>query len=257
MVQVGRIRPDPAQPRKNLDTQAQRNLVVSIQQVGILQPITVRYIQTDDIYQVIAGERRFQAAREIGLPEIPCWVKEPKAEDVLLHQIVENWQREDLHPFDLADALVFLRDSNGYSQKQLADLTGKAESEISRILSLLKLNPAAQRFAREDESGLLSRRHLLAVATMPEVKQVETVTRIQAGELTAVETEMLVRNERKKAMPARGAPAGTKVRFKTGNAVVLVTIRKRDVVPEDVIAALMEALDQAKAKAQVKSTDIS
>src|SRR5947209_4864465 len=117
LIELHRIRPDPAQPRKNLDTQAQRELTDSIRQIGILQSITVRYLEDQDIYQVITGERRFQAARSLELPSIPCWVQTPKNEDILLHQLVENWQRSDLHPFELADALACLRDANGYSQK--------------------------------------------------------------------------------------------------------------------------------------------
>jgi ParB family chromosome partitioning protein len=103
-IDISRIRPDPIQPRKKLETEAQRELVASVKRLGILQPITVQYIESENLYQIITGERRYHAAKEAGLPEIPCWIQTPKEEDVVLHQIVENWQRLDMHPYDLAVA---------------------------------------------------------------------------------------------------------------------------------------------------------
>ena len=166
MIALDRICPDPAQPRKNLDTKAQQELTAAVKRHGILQPITVRYIESDNIYQIITGERRYHAAREAGLMEIPCWVQTLKNEDVLLQQIVENWQRADLHPYDLADALARLRDANGYTQKDLARATGKSEGEISKLLAILELDPAVQKAARQDETGRITKRHLYAVAKL-------------------------------------------------------------------------------------------
>src|SRR5712671_3680114 len=80
LIELVRIRPDPSQPRKNLETQAQWELIASIERIGILQPITVRYLDTEDIYQIITGERRYQAAQSLGLSAIPCWVQTPKSE---------------------------------------------------------------------------------------------------------------------------------------------------------------------------------
>src|SRR5205085_10342630 len=138
---------------QHADPVAQRELTDSVRRLGILQPIAVRYDAGQDAYLVIAGERRYRAACDAGLAEVPCWVQSPDAKDVLLHQVVENWQRAELHPFDLADALAELRDANGYTQKQLAVLTGKPESEVSRLLSLLKLDPAVQVEARSESGG--------------------------------------------------------------------------------------------------------
>ncbi|HVG49197.1 MAG TPA: ParB/RepB/Spo0J family partition protein, partial [Rubellimicrobium sp.] len=102
------------------DAEALRDLVASITRLGVLQPIAVRYLESEDVDQVISGERRFQASREAGLAEIPCWVQTPKDEEILLRQIVENWQRSDLHPYELADSLARLRDANGYTQRVMA-----------------------------------------------------------------------------------------------------------------------------------------
>ena len=120
-----------------------------MRRLGILQPITVRYIETENIYRIITGERRYHAACEAGLAEIPCWVQSPKEEEVLLHQIVENWQRLDMHPYDLADALARLRDANGYSQQDLARETGKSEGEISKLLGDSRPRPGRPERSRE------------------------------------------------------------------------------------------------------------
>ena len=186
------IRPDPNQPRRSFDTDAQRELADSVKRLGILQPITVRYIEADAIYQIIAGERRYRAACEGGLEEIPCWVQTPKEDEVLLHQIVENWQRLDMHPYDLADALARLRDGNGYKQNDLAQNTGKSKGEISKLLSLLDLDPAVQKLAREDDTGRISRRHLYAVRTLPTEEQLNLIRKAKEEAISAADMEQLV-----------------------------------------------------------------
>lgn len=217
----------------------------SIKRLGILQPVTVRYIDGEDIYQVITGERRYQAAREAGLRDIPCWVQNPKEQEILLHQIVENWQRLDMHPYDLADALARLRDTNGYSQRDLARETGKSEGEISKIFALLEFDPTVQKLAREDESGRISRRHLYAVRALPKDEQVALLQRTKQEAITATDVEELAakRAEAITGRKRRGAPISHH-RFHTTRALVTVTFRKREVSPEDVRAALEEAVLQ-------------
>jgi ParB family chromosome partitioning protein len=242
LIELRRIQPDPTQPRKNLDTDAQRELVNSIRQIGILQPITVHYLENQDIYQVITGERRFQAARSLELPSIPCWVQTPKNEDILLHQLVENWQRSDLHPYELADALVCLRDANDYSQKQLAELTGKPESEISRLLSLLKLDAGVQKHTREASPGTFTKRHLTAVSQLPAAQQQQVVKSIEEQHLTAIDTEKLVKEakQRHQGTKTRGAPFGQRMRYKTTDAWVTLSFRRRNVTVDDILASLEE-----------------
>ena len=146
-IEIGRIHPDPTQPRRQLDSQAQQELTLSIKQFGIMQPIAVRYIESQKIYQIISGERRYQAALRAKLTEIPCWVQTPREEEILVRQIVENWQRSDLSPFELADALASIRDANKLTQDALAKLTGKPKGEISKLLALLSLVPEVQKRA--------------------------------------------------------------------------------------------------------------
>ena len=194
-IRIDRIRPDPTQPRRQFDATAHHELAASIKKLGVLQPITVRYVEADDIYQIITGERRYRAAQAIGLSEIPCWVKMPKSEEVLVHQIVENWHRKELHPFEIADALAQLRDANDYSQRQLATETGKPEAEISKFLKLLELSPAVQKEAREDATGVMSFRHLYNIARLKPAEQATVAATVREQGLSAVDTERLVKDE--------------------------------------------------------------
>lgn len=250
-IELTRIRPDPTQPRRNLETQAQRELTDSIQRLGVLQPISVRYIDGENIYQIISGERRFQAATAAGLQEIPAWVQSPKSQDILLHQIVENWQRQDLEPLELAEALAVLRDSNDYSQKDLAALTGKPESEISRLLSLLKLDADVQQTVRSDPAHAFTKRHLTAVAQLPAMEQRQVAEQVRDRHMTAVDTEQLVRETRRRAAggKVRGAPFGQRMRYLTDKATVVLTFRRRNVTTEEILAALDEVRIQVSAKA--------
>jgi ParB family chromosome partitioning protein len=236
------IRPDPNQPRRRFDTEAQKELNDSVRRLGILQPITVRFMEAEGLYRVITGERRYHAACEAGLNEIPCWVQQPKENEVLLHQIVENWQRLDMHPYDLADALARLRDANGYTQKDLARETGKSEGEISKLFSLLDLDPAVQKAARQDDSGRFTRRHLYALRTLPGAEQRSLMQKVQRETVTAEQMEELAaeRVQSLRGHKRRGAPVSHH-RFSTSQALVSITFRKKDVTTKDILAALDEA----------------
>ncbi len=247
-INIDIIQPDPKQPRKAFDAAALQELTDSIRTHGILQPITVRHLPEQHMYQIITGERRYRAARDAGLTEMPCWEQAPADRDILVRQIVENWQRADLHPFDLADTLVRLRDQENYSPKQLAELTGKPESDISKILSLLKLNPAIQAQCRQDMTGGVSRRHLEALAKLPEQRQIEIHAQVTTGNLTAKDTERLVQRklEEQRGELTRGAPIGTKRKFVTPKATVVISFRRKSVGIEDVLEALDDAKRQAR-----------
>src|SRR5207244_3698333 len=119
--------------------------------------------------------------------------------------------------------------------KRIADLTGKPESEISRLLSLLKLNPATQKQAREDKTGTYTRRHLIAIAQLPAEDQQEIMIAVKQNNLTAIDTEKLVQDSamgnRKPKRP--GAPIGKRLRFTTSKATVTIAFRKKDASADD------------------------
>jgi len=198
--------------------------------------VSVRYVEAGDRYRIIAGECRYRAAREAGLIEIPCWVRTPRDSEILLQQIVENWQRSDLNPFELAESLAILRDSNGYSQQQLAQTTGKSKGEISKLLSILELSPEVQDVARSDTTGRLTKRHLYALRSFPETRQLRLVASIQAGRHTAESLEKL-------ADPGRSSTQHNNLQyrtFRTKTADVRMTFRTTDVTPELILEALRE-----------------
>lgn len=212
-----------------------------------MQPIKVRYIEADGMYQIVFGECRYSAAKQLGLTELPCWIDAPPEQDVLLHQIAENWHRSDLHPFDIADALARLREANGYTQQQLAEVTGKPEGEISKLLALLKLHPDVQAAARSDQSGTLTRRHLYHVSRLGPDQQREFIDLIRKHELTADDTERLIKQTKAKtASPKkRGAP-WTHHRYVTSRASVTVSFRTKNVTNTDIVDALSETKKQVE-----------
>ena len=242
LIDIDRIKPDPGQPRKVNDMAAQQELNATVSRLGILQPITVRFIEKDNVYRIITGERRYQAAKQAGLEQIPCWVQEPSDEDILLHQIVENWHRSDMHPYDLADALARLRDENGYNQKQIAQQTGKSEGEISKLLALLTLDADVQKTAREDSTGRITKKHLYALIRLKGEDQRTLIAKVRNEGLTTTELKKHAqRVSSNGTQQNRGGAPVKQARFNTASATVTVTFRRRNVTDDDIIAALDEA----------------
>ncbi len=254
LIELHRVRPDPNQPRRKLDPQKQWELAVSIEQHGILQPITVQYLDKENVYQVITGERRYQAAVALGLPAIPCWVRTPKSKEILVHQIIENWQRQDLEPLELARALALLRDGNDYTQKQIAQVTGKPESEISRLLSLLNLTPDVQAKADANKQ-VFTKSHLVALAKAKPAEQKPMAEAVEKTRMTAVETERMVQEKKAKAtnVKTRGAPLTQRFRYLTEKAAVTLTFRRRNITRDDILEALDEARTQVAGEPTMNS----
>jgi len=245
LIDIDRIQPDPQQPRKVRDATAQAELDASVKRLGILQPIAVRFEDDRGIYRIISGERRYQAAKRAKLPEVPCWVQTPSDEKVLVHQIVENWLRAEIHPYDLADALARLRDGAGFSQKRIAKETGKSEGEISKLLSLQQLDAEVQKATREDTTSRITKSHLYALTKLPPEAQRKLIALVQRDGLTTAELEKLVEREHvRPGKPKRRGALVKHLRFSTSAATVTVTFRKRDVTNSHVASALDEALVQ-------------
>ena len=152
---VEAIRPNPYQPRKDFDEGALDELAASVRQLGIIQPLTVRALG-DGRYELISGERRLRASRRAGLTRVPCYVREADTEAMLEMAIVENVQREDLNPVEIALGYQRLMEEVGLTQEQVADKVGKSRSTVANVLRLLKLPPRVQASLRE---GALSSGH--------------------------------------------------------------------------------------------------
>lgn len=181
---------------------------------------------------------------EVGLTDVPCWIQSPADRDILVRQVVENWQRADLHPLDLADTLSRIRDEQGLTQREIARRTGKPESEISRTLKLLTLDSSILAEARADTTGEIGRRHLLAIGRLDsKADQLATYEQVKRDKLTAEATERMVNAKRVGATstPKRGAPLAKRFRFLVGSATVEVTFRRKTVEPSEVATVLERA----------------
>ena len=188
---LDKIQVNPNQPRTNFDSNEIDNLVVSIKELGIIQPITVRTIN-DDKYEIISGERRFRASKIANLKLIPCYIKAIDNEtDLLKMSLVENVQRVDLDSIEIA--LTYERLINEYKLNidSISKLVGKDRSTISNYIRLLKLDPIIQSGIRD---GFLSMGHGRALINVDDKKlQIEIYKQIISSRLSVRETEDIVR----------------------------------------------------------------
>jgi len=134
---INRVKPDPNQPRRNFDKEALDDLVISIREQGIIQPLIVRRV--GDNYELIAGERRWRAAQLAGLKEVPLVIKDVTEGQAFEMALVENIQREDLNPIEEAEAINRLLTEHNYTQAELSERIGRNRSTISNSLRLLGL----------------------------------------------------------------------------------------------------------------------
>ena len=160
-IDINDIEPNKKQPRKNFDEDELNDLSKSILEHGILQPLVVR--EVNGKYEIVAGERRYRAARLAGLNEIPAIIKNFSDQQTLEVALVENIQREDLNPMELACAYSLLMERFDLNQEQVADKVGKSRPSVANMLRLLKLNPYVQEKLRENEITFGHARALLSI----------------------------------------------------------------------------------------------
>ena len=193
-IDINRIDVNPNQPRSNFDTTELENLSNSIKELGIIQPITVRKIK-DDKYEIISGERRYRASKIANLESIPCYIKAVEDEtDLLKMSLVENVQRVDLDPIEIA--LTYERFINEYNLNidAISRLVGKDRSTISNYIRLLKLDPIIQSGIRD---GFLSMGHGRALINVDDKKlQIEIYEQIISSKLSVRQTEKIVRGNK-------------------------------------------------------------
>jgi ParB family chromosome partitioning protein len=171
-VEISRIRPNPRQPRHHIDERGLQELEASIRAQGILQPLLVRPQGGD--FELIAGERRFQAARRAGLDTVPVVVRDIPDQQVLEAALVENLQREDLDPIDEALGYQALMEDLGYTQERVAERVGKDRTTISNSLRLLGLPQDVQDMVSR---GTLTAGHARAILALPSGDDVRTAAR--------------------------------------------------------------------------------
>ncbi|WAC03286.1 ParB/RepB/Spo0J family partition protein [Lacinutrix neustonica] len=182
---------NPFQPRTNFNEESLRELASSIKELGVIQPITVRKLGFDK-YQLVSGERRYRASSLIGLETIPAYIRIANDQESLEMALVENIQRQDLDPIEIALSYQRLIDEINLTQEQMSDRVGKKRSTIANYLRLLKLDPIVQTGMRD---GFLSMGHGRAIINIEDQPtQLAIYEKILANKLSVRETEALVKN---------------------------------------------------------------
>jgi ParB family chromosome partitioning protein len=207
-VSVTSIVPNPGQPRAQFDEESLSELTASIRALGVLQPVLVREVDTDQ-FQLIAGERRWRAARRAGLTTIPAIIRRTDDRGVAEQALVENLQRQDLTALEEAAAFQQLIEDFGLTHDEVASRVGKSRSTVTNTVRLLQLPPAVQRMVAE---GQLTAGHARALLATPDrALQEQLARRAVEGHWTVRETEDAVREP-----PAAGADATSNVRALPG-----------------------------------------
>ncbi|MFH0739060.1 MAG: ParB/RepB/Spo0J family partition protein [Candidatus Omnitrophota bacterium] len=188
------VRPNPLQPREDFDSQGMEDLIQSIKEKGIIQPVLVR--RQGDYYELIAGERRLRAAKSLNLKEIPVIIKEAKDRDSLELSLIENIQRQKLNPIEEARAFQYLIDKFELTQEKLSEVLGKARSSVANTLRLLMLPKEIQ---DEIKKGRISFAHGRVLLEIEDVNLQRRLTQeIISQGLSVRELENLVKARRPK-----------------------------------------------------------
>jgi len=189
-VPVDNIRPNPHQPRKEFNEERLEELANSIDAHGLIQPITVRYIG-EKRFELISGERRLRAAKLAGMEEIPSYIREVNDDDIISYALIENIQREDLNPIEVAMGYQRLVEEAGYTQAEVAERVGKNRSTVTNMLRLLNLPAFIQAGLRDQKISMGHARALLSIDD--EDDQEEVYNKIIDNGYSVRKTEKVIR----------------------------------------------------------------
>ena len=221
-----------AQPRKLFDEAALAELADSIREHGVIQPLTVRKLSSG-YYQIIAGERRWRAARMAGLTEIPAVVIEADDQKAAELALVENLQREDLNPMEEAAGYQSLIQTYHMTQEEAAQRVGKSRSAVANVMRLLSLQPPVRKLVEE---GALSAGHARALLPLSPALQIKAAEAVVQGQLSVRQTEALAKRmlaEPEETLPEPpkevdyAAEAQRSLASRLGRGVKIVTGRKK------------------------------
>ena len=257
---IAQVEPGLNQPRKHFEEEALADLAESIRQHGMIQPLTVRRLASG-YYQIIAGERRWRAARMAGLEEVPATIIEADDRKVMELGLIENLQREDLNPMEEAAGFRSLIETYHMTQEEAAQRVGKSRSAVTNALRLLNLTPSVAKLVEEDR---LSAGHARALLPLSPALQEKAASAILAGGLSVRQTEALAKRlaaEPKAPKPADhgavdyAAEAQKELSSKLGRGVRIVTGRKKGRIELeyygiDDLNDLLEALALLRSKKQ-------
>ena len=181
------IKVNPYQPRQRFSQAELDSLADSIRRYGIITPLTVR--RTDGGFELVAGERRLRAARQVGLSTVPCFIVAADGEQSCLMALLENLQREDLDCFEEAESLRQLTEDFGMTQQQAAQRIGKTQSAVANKLRLLRLGEETVQIVR---AGGLTERHARALLRLPEEQQASAAKEMARRNMTVARAERYV-----------------------------------------------------------------
>ena len=253
---ISQVESYSGQPRKHFDEESLQELADSITEHGIIQPLTVRKLSSG-YYQIIAGERRWRAARLAGLQEVPVIVMEADDRKAAELAMIENLQREDLNPMEEAAGFQSLIETYHMTQEEAAQRVGKSRSAVTNALRLLGLSPSVRKLVEENK---LTAGHARALVPLSPSLQESAANAIIAGGLSVRQTEALVKRlsaEKKESKKPRNdevdylAEAQNELKAKLCRGVKIVSGRKKGRIEleyygVDDLNALLDALHQIK-----------
>jgi ParB family chromosome partitioning protein len=163
LIPIERIVTDSQQPRKTFSEKSLHELAASIRSHGIIQPLTVEYDSTQDVFKIVTGERRYRAAHLAGLKQLPCIINQNlEAEDRLYYQLIENLQREDISAFEEAEAFKLLSDRFRLKQEEIANVVGKSRPYVTKAIGLTRIPMDVRHLC--NQRGINSREQLILLA---------------------------------------------------------------------------------------------
>lgn len=203
-LEIEAIEINPFQPRSNFNEESLRELATSIKELGVIQPITVRKLDFNK-YQLISGERRLRASTLVGLTTVPAYIRIANDNESLVMALVENIQRHDLDPIEIALSYQRLIDEIQLTQEQMSERVGKKRSTIANYLRLLKLDPIIQTGIRD---GFITMGHGRAIINIEDLDiQTDIYQKIVSQNLSVRDTEALVKNYHESLKPKAATKA--------------------------------------------------
>ena len=235
MIPIDKLQPNPNQPRVEIGDLTE--LVSSIREVGVLEPLLVRPSDVGGRFMIISGERRYRASLEVGLAELPCIEMDVDDRAVAEISLIENLQRKDLSPFEEADGLQALAERFGYTHEEIAKKIGKSRSSITEALSLAAIPAEIRDVCRR--ADITSKSMLLQIVRQPsEVEMKQFVDRIIDTGMTRDQARQVRQGRAKK-------PKSSTYRYapKTQTYTLTIQFKKSTIKRDDIESALREALD--------------
>lgn len=243
LIPIEDLQPNPHQPRQSVGDLSE--LVASVREKGVLEPILVRPM--GGRFQIIAGERRYRAAMEAGLAEVPCVVREADDAEIMELALVENLQRRDLTPFEEADGLSVLAENYRYTHEKMAEKLGKSRSSVTEVLSLSAMPEEVRQLCRL--ADIQSKSLLLQILRQGDSrKMVAFIERLQREGTTRHEARRIAREEKKPA--ARGRPRHFVFKYQPREKSYRLSLqfRRSDVPKSEVIRTLERILEELRAE---------